>query len=100
MTEGCTHNSCTFCNMYHDIPFRMLSLSKAAEYLQEVNRSDRGIPCLLSWQYGLNASIALRSSANAAQNPRTPKNLESQRFQVLSLLQSSHVAWYIILLLN
>lgn len=24
ITEGCTHNSCTFCNMYQDIPFRML----------------------------------------------------------------------------
>ena len=28
ITEGCTHNSCTFCNMYQDSPFRMLSLSE------------------------------------------------------------------------
>lgn len=36
VTEGCTHNSCTFCNMYQDIPFRMLSLPELEEYLQEV----------------------------------------------------------------
>jgi radical SAM superfamily enzyme YgiQ (UPF0313 family) len=39
ITEGCTHNSCTFCNMYRDIPFRMLSLSEVDEYLQKVRRS-------------------------------------------------------------
>ena len=22
-TEGCTHNSCAFCNMYQDVPFRI-----------------------------------------------------------------------------
>ena len=38
VTEGCTHNSCTFCNMYQDIPFRMLSLSEVEEYLQEVEK--------------------------------------------------------------
>ena len=38
-TEGCTHNSCTFCNMYQDIPFRMLSLSEVEEYLREVKQS-------------------------------------------------------------
>ena len=38
VTEGCTHNSCTFCNMYQDIPFRMLSLSEEEEYLRAVNR--------------------------------------------------------------
>ena len=39
ITEGCTHNSCTFCNMYRDVPFRMLSLSEVEEYLQEVKQS-------------------------------------------------------------
>lgn len=39
ITEGCTHNSCTFCNMYQDIPFRMLSLSEVEEYLREVKKS-------------------------------------------------------------
>ena len=28
VTEGCTHNSCSFCNMYQGVPFRMLSLSE------------------------------------------------------------------------
>ena len=26
ITEVCTHNSCTFCNMYKDVPFRMIPL--------------------------------------------------------------------------
>ncbi len=39
ITEGCTHNSCSFCNMYQNIPFRMLSLSEVEEYLQEVKKS-------------------------------------------------------------
>ena len=36
ITEGCTHNSCTFCNMYQNIPFRMLPVSEVEEYLREV----------------------------------------------------------------
>lgn len=39
ITEGCTHNSCTFCNMYQDVLFRMLSLPEVEEYLQEVKKS-------------------------------------------------------------
>lgn len=39
ITEGCTHNSCTFCNMYQDITFRMLSLSEVEEYLREVKQN-------------------------------------------------------------
>ncbi len=39
ITEGCTHNSCSFCNMYQDIPFRMLALNEVEEYLQEVRQS-------------------------------------------------------------
>lgn len=39
VTEGCTHNSCTFCNMYQDIPFRMLSVSEVEEYLRQVKQS-------------------------------------------------------------
>ena len=35
ITEGCTHNSCSFCNMYQDIPFRMLPLDEVEDYLQE-----------------------------------------------------------------
>ena len=42
ITEGCTHNRCTFCNMYQDIPFRMLSLSEAEDYLREENRAMGG----------------------------------------------------------
>ena len=39
ITEGCTHNSCSFCNMYQDIPFRMLPLNEVEDYLQEVRQS-------------------------------------------------------------
>ncbi len=39
VTEGCSHNSCTFCNMYQDVPFRMLSLSEVEEYLREVKQN-------------------------------------------------------------
>ena len=34
ITEGCTHNSCTFCNMYQSVRFRMLPLGDVEEYLQ------------------------------------------------------------------
>ena len=35
ITEGCTHNACTFCSMYQNVPFRMLGLSEIEEYLQQ-----------------------------------------------------------------
>lgn len=38
ITEGCTHNSCTFCNMYKNIPFRAWSLNEIEEYLSEVQK--------------------------------------------------------------
>lgn len=38
VTEGCSHNSCTFCNMYQNIPFRMLSLEVIEEYLSELKQ--------------------------------------------------------------
>ena len=43
ITEGCTHNSCSFCNMYQEIPFRMLPLTEVEEYLQEVKRTTASI---------------------------------------------------------
>lgn len=33
ITEGCSHNSCTFCNMYRGVPFRAWSLNEVEEYL-------------------------------------------------------------------
>ena len=39
ITEGCSHNSCNFCNMYQDIPFRMLSLSEVEQSLREVKQN-------------------------------------------------------------
>lgn len=36
ITEGCTHNSCTFCNMYRGIPFRMWPLNEIEAYLSDV----------------------------------------------------------------
>ena len=38
VTEGCSHNSCTFCNMYKNIPFRMLPLEDIEEYLSELKQ--------------------------------------------------------------
>ena len=35
VTEGCTHNACSFCSMYRDVPFRMLPLEALEEHLQE-----------------------------------------------------------------
>lgn len=35
ITEGCTHNACTFCNMYRDIPFTMLPLETLKKHLEE-----------------------------------------------------------------
>lgn len=39
ITEGCTHNSCHFCNMYQNIPFRMLPLSETEKYLLIAKKS-------------------------------------------------------------
>ena len=36
VTEGCTHNKCTFCNMYQNVPFRMWSLDEVENYVAEV----------------------------------------------------------------
>lgn len=36
ITQGCTHNSCKFCNMYKDIPFKMSPLEWIEEDLQEL----------------------------------------------------------------
>lgn len=38
ITVGCTHNSCRFCNFYHDTPFRMAPLTQIEEDLKEVCR--------------------------------------------------------------
>lgn len=38
ITEGCSHNSCRFCNMFTNIPFRMISLSEIEELLQGLSR--------------------------------------------------------------
>lgn len=38
ITEGCTHNSCTFCNMYKGVPFRMIPLADVEEYLKEMKQ--------------------------------------------------------------
>ena len=35
VTEGCTHNKCTFCNMYQNVLFRMWSLVEFENYVSE-----------------------------------------------------------------
>ena len=42
ITEGCSHNSCAFCNMYQGIPFRMLSLEEVEERLRREASPFRG----------------------------------------------------------
>ncbi|MBQ4490027.1 MAG: hypothetical protein II965_02125, partial [Pyramidobacter sp.] len=34
VTEGCTHNGCTFCNMYKDVPFRVWGLDEIEAFLR------------------------------------------------------------------
>lgn len=36
VTEGCTHNKCTFCNMYQNVPFRMWTLDEVENYIAEI----------------------------------------------------------------
>ncbi|HOC34201.1 MAG TPA: radical SAM protein [Ruminococcus flavefaciens] len=36
VTEGCTHNKCTFCNMYQNVPFRMWALDEFENYVAEI----------------------------------------------------------------
>ena len=36
VTEGCTHNKCTFCNMYQNVPFRMWTIDEVENYVAEV----------------------------------------------------------------
>lgn len=36
VTEGCTHNSCSFCNMYQDVPFRIWQLDEIEKYMKDI----------------------------------------------------------------
>ena len=36
VTKGCTHNKCTFRNMYRNVPFRMWPLDELENYVAEV----------------------------------------------------------------
>ncbi len=38
VTEGCTHNSCKFCNMYKDVCFKILPLNSIEEFLSETKK--------------------------------------------------------------
>lgn len=44
VTEGCSHNRCRFCNMYHGVKFRMLSTAEIEAWLQEIYRVN-GVAC-------------------------------------------------------
>lgn len=39
VTVGCSYNKCTFCNIYHDSPFRVSPLSEVEEDLAEVREA-------------------------------------------------------------
>ncbi len=40
ITQGCTHNSCKFCTMYRDVPFKMSPMEWIEEDLKEIAQSD------------------------------------------------------------
>lgn len=40
ITQGCTHNSCKFCTMYKDVPFRMSPMEWIEEDLREIAAVD------------------------------------------------------------
>ncbi|MCR5479223.1 MAG: radical SAM protein [Ruminococcus sp.] len=47
VTEGCTHNKCTFCNMYQNVPFRMWTLDEVENYVAEIkSRYGRLADCI------------------------------------------------------
>lgn len=37
VTEGCSHNKCTFCNMFQDIPFRAVPIDEIENELREAS---------------------------------------------------------------
>ena len=43
VTEGCSHNGCTFCTMYHGTPFRVSPIDQVEEDLKEVRRHYRSV---------------------------------------------------------
>lgn len=38
VTEGCTHNACSFCSMYQHIPFRVIKLDVIEKYLAQARK--------------------------------------------------------------
>ncbi len=40
ITQGCTHNSCKFCTMYRDVPFKMSPMEWIEEDLKEIAQND------------------------------------------------------------
>ena len=38
VTSGCSHNACTFCSMYHDVPFEVSPIEEVEEDLVQVAR--------------------------------------------------------------
>lgn len=41
ITEGCTHNSCSFCNMYQDVPFRIWQLDEIEKYMKDITEMEK-----------------------------------------------------------
>ena len=43
LTAGCTYGKCSFCNLYHDEPFHMTSLTQFEDDLQEIKNFQPGV---------------------------------------------------------
>ncbi len=43
VTRGCSHNKCSFCNMYQDIPFQIYSMNDIERIIEEVQQTKPSI---------------------------------------------------------
>ena len=67
VTEGCTHNTCAFCNMYQDIPFRMLPLKALEAELKDKEEAMGNSRCAIDRVYFVGADPFALSAGHLLQ---------------------------------